>query len=165
MKKIRKHKAFTIAELLLAMTIMALLLSALAVAINASMMNLKVNENSFKAINNARQALSRITADLRTSKGVEPSEPGNCCSLVTADDRVIMYNYDSSTGKLMLMTVDDSTDKDYLLCDGVTAMTFTKGLDPEDSGVVRNVQIKMTVESGDISKTVSTAVVIKRNMP
>lgn len=156
-----KTRGFTIIEMLMAMTITALLLTALAASINASVANLKANEGSFKAINNARQALSRMAAELRTSQGVEPDEPANECSSFTADSVEICYRFDSDSGQLIL----EKDGTDYLLCDGVEDLTFTKGLDPVDSGVVRNVQISMTVKYGETTKKLSTAVVIMRNMP
>ncbi|MEE9369985.1 MAG: prepilin-type N-terminal cleavage/methylation domain-containing protein, partial [Sedimentisphaerales bacterium] len=57
---------FTIVELLISLAIAALLLAAIAVAFNASVINYRENEDIFKTVNNTRQALSRITTDLRT---------------------------------------------------------------------------------------------------
>ncbi|MHC4720938.1 MAG: PilW family protein, partial [Planctomycetota bacterium] len=56
----------TIVELLVAMAITTLLVVAVAAAFNASVTNYQENEDIFKTINNARQALSRITRDIRT---------------------------------------------------------------------------------------------------
>jgi len=38
----------------------------------------------FKAINSARQALFRITSQLRTATAVDPVAPANECSMITA---------------------------------------------------------------------------------
>ena len=58
---------FTIAELLIALAITGLLLAAVAVAFNASITNYRENEDIFKTINTAGQALFRITSQLRTA--------------------------------------------------------------------------------------------------
>jgi len=63
--------AFTIAELLLALAITGLLLAVVAVAFNASIINYGENEDVFKTINSARQALFRITSQLRTANAVD----------------------------------------------------------------------------------------------
>jgi prepilin-type N-terminal cleavage/methylation domain-containing protein len=156
---------FTIVELLLALAITALLLAAVAVAFKASVTNYRENEDIFKTINNARQALFRITTQLRTAAAVDPNSPTNECTLITAASEDITYRYDNADNKLYLITNDDSTDSDYVLCDNVTAMTFTKGTATEDSVTyVKSVQISITVQSGDMQRTVSAAAVIRRNL-
>lgn len=72
-----KNKAagFTIAELLLALAITALLLAAVAAAFNASVINYRENERIFRTINSARQALSRITSQLRTARWLTRTRP------------------------------------------------------------------------------------------
>ena len=53
----------------------------------------------------------------------------------------------------------------YLLCDNVTAMTFTKDTATEEAVTyVKSVQISMTVVSGDVEKTISAAAVVRRNL-
>ncbi len=159
----RKNRGFTIIEMLLALTITALLLTALAASINASMININANEDSYKAINNARQALGRICAQLRTCGGVVVAESSNWCGLVTDEGDIISFRFDSGDKTLYLWTL--SNWQQYVLCDGVESMTFTKGVDPDDPGVVRNVQISMTIKVGNVTKKLSTATVIMRNMP
>lgn len=161
----QNKKGFTIIEMLISLMIMALLLSALAAAINASMINYKVNEDSFKAINKARQVLTRITTELRTAGAVAVSEAASQCSIVTSDSRDITYSFDSDTEKLIMITNDDLADDDYVMCEGVTAMTFTKGVNPANPGIVRNVRMSMTVKSGSVTKSISTAAVLRRNLP
>jgi len=163
--KAYKTNGFTIIEMLISLIIMALLLSALAAAINASMVNYKVNEDSFNAINKARQVLSRITTELRTAGAVAVSEAAGQCSMVTSDGRDITYEFDSESEKLMMITNDDLTDDDYVMCDGVTAASFTKGVDSDNPGVVRNVRISLTVESGSVAKKICAAAVLRRNLP
>jgi prepilin-type N-terminal cleavage/methylation domain-containing protein len=160
--------AFTMVELLVALAITAVLLAAVAVAFNASIINYRENEDIFKAINSARQALTRTTNQLRTAYAVDPNAPANECTLLIGnppDINSITYKYDPTDNKLYLITNDDLTDDDYLLCDNVAAMTFTKNTMIEDMQIeVKSVQISMTVVSGNIQKTLSAAVVIRRNL-
>jgi prepilin-type N-terminal cleavage/methylation domain-containing protein len=165
-KTMRKTKGFTLIEMMMALTITGLLLTALAASISGSMSNLKVNEGSYKTINNARLALGRMCSQLRTSRGVVVAEASNTCQFVTSDGKDIKYEFDS-TDKVLNLVTDDAAgvESEYLLCDGVEAMTFTKGLDRVDPTKVRNVQMSMTVKYGDITKKISTATVIMINAP
>jgi prepilin-type N-terminal cleavage/methylation domain-containing protein len=165
---------FTIAELLIALAVMGVLLAAVAVAFNASFINYRENENTFKSINKARQALARMTTQIRTAgcefppygfMAVVPIEPNNCCSLYTNTGtgvcEYITYEYRSADNKLYLITHSDS--KEYVLCDNIKAMSFIKTL-TTDGYEVKSVQISMTVESGDVQQTLSAAAVVRRNL-
>lgn len=152
--------AFTIAELLLALAIMGLLLAAVAVAFNASIINYGENEDVFKTINSARQALFRITTQIRTGL-VDPNDIASedRCKLLCADGSEVTYRYDS--GNNTLYVHDHGTETDYVLCKNVTAMTFKKDNNTA-TGDVKSVQISMTVASGNIQRTVSAAVVVRK---
>ena len=155
------ERAFTIAEALIVLAITGMLLTAVAVAFNASIINYRQNEQMFKTINNARQALCRITTQLRTGHAVDPNAPSNECSFFTADDSDITYRYSSADNRLYVIT--NSNGKQYLLCDDVTSMSFIKT--PTDDGTdCKSVQISMTVQSGDFQRTLSAASVVRRNL-
>jgi len=163
MKKTRNKTGFTIAELLIALAISGILLAAVAVAINGSVINYEQNEDIFRTINSARQALFRITTQLRTANAADPNSPSNQCTFITADGENITYDFRAANKKLYLITNSDG--QEYLLCDNVTAMTFTKNVVTEDSLIkVKSVQINMTVASGNVQKTISSAAVIRRNL-
>jgi prepilin-type N-terminal cleavage/methylation domain-containing protein len=156
-----KKRGFTIVELLLALAIGAMLLVAVAVAFNASAMNYEENEAIFKTISSARQALLRMTSQLRTAIGVDPNSPANECSFFTSAAEDITYQYRSADKKLYLITNSDG--QEYVLCDNVVAMTFDRTL-TDDLLNCKSVQISMTVAHGDTQRTVSTAAVIRRNL-
>jgi len=162
MQNTRYKTGFTIAELLLALAIASMLLAAVAVAFNASIINYRQNEDVFKAINSARQATFRMISQLRTGYWVDPNPLDvNECSFFTADDENITYEYRSADNKLYLVTNSDG--QEYVLCDNVTAMTFTKT--PTDDGTdCKSVQISITVTSGNVQQTVSAAAVIRKNL-
>jgi hypothetical protein len=65
------------------------LLTAVAVAFNASIINYRENEDMFWSVNNARQALARMTSEIRIGYPVlvpppPPPEPNNQCTFTTA---------------------------------------------------------------------------------
>ena len=157
--------AFTIVELLIALAITGILMAAIAVAFNASVTNCRINEDEFAAINSARQAMNRMTTQLRTADAVEPNSPANECSLITCGNEDITFRYNGDEDKLYLVTNDSNSDPDYVLCDNITAMTFTKDTAVEDSVTyVKDVRISMTVKRGTVEKKVSAAAAVRRNL-
>ena len=162
---------FTLAELLIVLAVMGILLAAVAVAFNASFTNYRENEDIFKSINKARQALARVTTQIRTAgywvtptlfMAVNTLDPNNRCSLYTSTGDNITYEYRSADNKLYLITNSDG--HEYVLCDNVKAMSFIKTLTADESEV-KSVQISMTVESGNVQQTLSAAAVVRRNLP
>ena len=164
-RNVKSQHAFTLVEILLALAISAVLLAAVAVAFNASVINYQQNENIFKAINGARQALFRITSQLRTADAVDPNAPSNECSMITAAGDDITYRFNSGDNTLTLITNDDPTDDDYTLCENVAAMTFTKDTAVVDSvTLVKSVQMAITVTAGDTQKKLVAAAVVRKNL-
>lgn len=161
--------AFTLVELLIALAITAMLLTAVAVAFNASVINYTENEKIYKTLNGARQAMFRITSQLRTATAVDPDAPVNECTFDTADLENLTYRYDASAKTLYLITNDDPSDPDYKLCENVEAMTFTKDVVVVVEGAVtvtkvRSVQMAITVSAGGLTKKLAAAAVIRRNL-
>jgi prepilin-type N-terminal cleavage/methylation domain-containing protein len=164
-----RRTGFTLVELLLALAITAILLTAVALAFNASVINYRENEDIFKAINSARQTLFRITSQLRTATAVDPAAPANECSMITAAGEDITYRYDNTARVLYLITNDDLTDDDYVLCSNVNSVTFTKDSFVEViAGVptvkVKSVQIVISVASDGVEKKLAAAAVVRRNL-
>ena len=160
-RRTKSAVGFTIAELLIALAITGMLLAAMAVAFNASVTGYRENEDIFKTINDARQALTRITTQLRTAEFVDPCSPVNECSFFTADESDITYLFRDADDKLYVITNSDGNE--YVLCENVTSMSFIKT--PTDDGSdCKNVQISMTVQNGNIQKTIAAAAVVRRNL-
>lgn len=163
-KRQKSRGAFTIAELLIVLMILGMLLSAMAVAFNASVINYNTNRDMYEAMNSARQALLRITNDLRSATAVNHDEPSNQCSMFTTDGRNITYRYDSNEGKLYLDVNAGANAGTYSLCNNVTNMDFERVTRTDPTIAVRNVRILMTVTVGDVSQTLAAAAVVRRNL-
>ena len=151
---------FTIIEALIALAVTGLLIAAVAVAFNASIINYNENEDIFKTINNARQALTRMTTDIRTAgKVFVDGETLEQCSMETCDGQFVRYQYNISDKTLYLET----NGINYVLCKDVTDMKFHK-TQSASNPFAKSVQISMTVESGNIQRTLCAAAVIRRNL-
>jgi prepilin-type N-terminal cleavage/methylation domain-containing protein len=177
MRNKRYPRGFTIVEMLIALAITAILLTAIAVAFNASIINFNENQKIFKAINSARQALSRITTEVRTGFVDQNNISDQTrCEVLCADGSTVPYHtyylvpYVDDNGqqknklKLHVSSIrNDVTNPltDPLLCDNVAAMTFKKD-NGTPTGDVKSVQISMTLVSGDVQQTLAAAAVVRR---
>ena len=162
----RKYKrGFTIVELLISLAITAILLTSIAIAFNASVISYNQNQKLYQVLNNARGALSRITTQLRTAQAVDPDTSENECSLITVDGEDITYRFDGSNDTLYLITNDDLSDSDYVLCDNVTSVVFKKQT-AVNGGItyVKDVRISITTQIDNVSKDLCAAAVIRKNM-
>jgi prepilin-type N-terminal cleavage/methylation domain-containing protein len=162
--KIKNHafvRGFTIIECLIGLAISAMLLTAVAVAFNASAINYRENEDMFWAVNNARQALTRMTSQLRTGSKVLPTAPSNQCSFFTAANEDVTYDWRSAEKRLYVKM--NATGQQYKLCENVTAASFTK-MPTDDNSDCKGVQISLTVQSGNSQRTLAAAAVIRRNL-
>ena len=167
----RKHNAFTIIEALMSLVILAILMAAVAVAFDASVKNFNANQGIYKTVNTGRQALLRITNDLRTAQAVAliggTGDPDSSqCSIILADGTDVTYQYNADDNTLYYVTNDNTSDPDYKLCENVTTMTFNRTTVPDDSTSIRNVRIVMSItdDLGKVEQTLATASVIRKNL-
>ena len=159
--KTKTRPDFTLVEIMISLAVLALLMAAVAVAFNASAINYAANEDMFKAMSTARQAMMRITSDLRTATAVLDSEPATQCSIVTADGRDITYQFNAGESILYLVVNSGANAGSYALCKNVTAMTFSRTAAVDDASIVKNVRLSLTVTVDDASQSVSSAAVIR----
>jgi len=168
-------RGFTLVECLISLALTAMLLAAVATAFNASVISYGENEDMFWTINNARQAMARMTSQLRTAGYVDTSDgtfygvphlssSGPSCTLYRTDDsgnmEMLRFELRSTDNRLYFVKVNTSTSPEYVLCDGVAAATFTT---TSKNGVdATGVQISLTVQSGGASRTLSGAAVVRR---
>lgn len=169
MRTRQRKTGFTVVEMLMALAILAMLMTAVAVAFDASIQNYHANEALYKTISTGRAALLRITSEVRTAQAVAVigagGDPDNTrCSLLTAGGDNVTYRFDAATSTLFLD--NNTTAQSYVLCRNVTAMTFNRATVPGDAGTIRNVRIAMTVtdEDGQQPQTLVAAAVLRRNL-
>jgi prepilin-type N-terminal cleavage/methylation domain-containing protein len=121
-------------ELLLALAISAMLLTATAVAVDASFKAYANNQEESSLLQQARMALNRVTTSIRTSDTHAPTNPtllvdfrdglkvsGTAIGMLQEDGTDIVYRYDQA--KKQLLT--DVNGKTYIVARGVEAFTVT----------------------------------------
>ncbi len=174
-----RRRAFTLVEVILSLVILAILMAALGAAFQGSTNSYAASEGLTEMINTARQALLRITADIRTAQdgsvalidgGIHGDIDNHQCSLFRADGSHVTYHYNTSTAASYNTALDDQTlyliinsgasAGTYRLCDHVLDMTFERGTDGVN---VRNVRIGMTLtdDTGQPPQTLHTAAVVR----
>ena len=159
-----RRGGFTIVECLIGLAISAMLLAAVAAAFNASVVSYSENEHLFWAVNNARQALARMTSQLRTGQTVDTIAGSTECSFYTAAGEDITYQFSSTDHKLYLRKNDGTASPPrYVLCDNVVDASFDR-IFTDDGMDCKSVQISLTVESGRTRRTLSAAAVVRRNL-
>ena len=164
----RKNKnGFTIIELLMALAILATLMAAVGLAFDASVTNYQANEGIYKTLNTARQALLRMTTDLRTANTVateadDSPNQNSQVSLITSGNDNITYRFDNTDDTLYY----DTTSSSYVLCKNVTDMTFNRATVPSDPNAIRNVRIILTVtdDLGEVTQTLAAGTVVRKNL-
>ncbi|GEM_PF-1536755 len=174
----RKKTAFTLIEILVSLAITAILLSAVAMVFSASLVNYQENQRLYESSITARQAMERMTSQLRTAIWVDPYAPDDECDFITHLDgdhshgredigcehcRHFAYSFDSENNRLVLLDIDNDTD--HILCENVTGIKFRRETaTQEDEVYVRSVQIKMTVGEGSASQTLTGAAVVRKEL-
>jgi len=170
-KKIRS--GFTIVEVMLSLVILAVLMTAVAFAFDAAVTNYQANKGIYETVNRGRQALLRITNDLRTANIValevdDSPNQNSQISLFDRNDNNIRYRFDSTDNKLYYDDIDNGNS--YVLCEHVTLGTFNRteheierNGTPEQA--VRDVRIVLSVtdDTGDVSRTLAAATLVRKN--
>jgi type II secretory pathway pseudopilin PulG len=176
----RKHNhhgraaGFTVVECLISLAICAMLMTAVTVAFNASLINFRENEDMFQSINNARQALSRMTSQLRSAGYHDPgldewlgvvhqASPTQQCEFYTPDAHHIIYQYRNASdpnNPNTLLLIQDGTA--YKLCDNVTNASFTTTPSDGDPLDAKSVLISLSVRCGASERNLSAAAVVRR---
>ena len=119
----------------------------------------------------ARQALLRITNDIRTAydAGAVPTNDPDESYLTLYENADLdvrcIYHFNSTEQALYMDLVDDGKDP-FLLCKNVTTMTFKRSPSHADADKIGSVRIIMTLtdDRGEVSQTLAAASVIRKNL-
>ena len=124
-----RTRAFTLAEVLISLALMALLMTAAALGIDAANQSHVYNSEKSDLVAKARGILDRIVRDVHRAQSVE--SPDSRTIVVTlAGDVTHTYQWDGTTGGTITMTVDDGGVTTGTLADGVQVFTVTDDQEP-----------------------------------
>ncbi len=170
-----KTRGMTLIEILLAIVLMAILLTATAVTFDAAFKSYKVNNDLARTSTVSRNAVYQMCSVIRTAANspdtalILVNADGTSCCLVDSLGRDVIYAYDA-VNKTLKVNID-SSDTWYIMArniDPVDAVTpiFT-AWDPLDdslpAGTVGKVEIAFRASSCDASQIVTMSA-IPRNV-
>jgi len=100
-----KAPAYTVAELLVSMAIMAMLLTAAAIGIHAAHQSYAYNAQKTDVLSRARGVLDRIARDVRRADTADvPND--RSIEITLADGEVHAYEWDGTNGGNLTLSVD-----------------------------------------------------------
>jgi type II secretory pathway pseudopilin PulG len=162
-------KGLCLIEVLLSLAIMAILLTATAVAFDAALQNYTVNHDLASVSVSARNALYQMNTVIRSAWNdpdtdvITVSGGGTNCSLVDAWGRHVEYLYDDSTHELRV-SVDNGTTW-HVMVENVYPVTVGEVIFRADqqngfpAGTIGRVEIRFMISQRGVSRTFSQAAV------
>jgi prepilin-type N-terminal cleavage/methylation domain-containing protein len=119
----KQRAGLSLVEVLIALAITAMLLTAVAAAYSASAKAIEINDQFFRASQAARVSVNRICSELRQCQGGAVTPP-NTLEITTAIGQKHAYSYDS-VNKRLLLTVGAAPDSvTYPVASNVQSLTF-----------------------------------------
>jgi len=167
----RRCAGLSLVEILIALSITALLLGATAVAFDAALTSYKANHDMAMASMGMRNCLYQMSSLIRSAWNdpdydiIDVSTDGKEIAFVDASGREIIYQYDE-TSRQLKVNIDGGAQW-YILLDNVHPVSdgdmIFSATDPEfgsfQDGTVGCVEIRFKRIEGDVTRGVSTAVV------
>ncbi len=169
--KRRRQAGLSILELLISLSVMALMLSATAVAFDAAFKSYKINTDITTVSTASRNVTHQMCGTIRSAWNdpandtIDVSADGMECSMVDASGRRITYFYNTNVKELQV-NVNDA-EQSYTLIENVDPISrgipFFEAIDPLDdtlpAGTVGKVIIDFKIIGCKSTKVVSTSVV------
>jgi len=111
-------RAFTLAEMLISLALMALLMTAAAVGIHAAQQAHAYNSEKADLVARARGVLDRIARDVRRAQSVAVPDD-RTITITMLDDSTRTYAWNGAAGGAITLTVVDGSTTSAILTDGV----------------------------------------------
>ena len=166
-----RRRGLSLIEVLMALALTAMLLTAAGMAFNVSADSVQANDEFFRASQAARISMHQILTQIRRGS-VQMTWDPHWVRLTTApesgqtvgDD--ITYFYSPTTKQLKLITNDVTTDPDYVLANNVTDMTFGVDNDKDynNADCVSRVTVMIKVKVGKNEVLLSGAAAPRKNL-
>jgi len=164
MRRIKiKRRGVGLVELLIALSISALLLTATAVAVDASFKAYANNQEESSLLQQSRMALNRVVTSIRTSDTHAPTDPTllvdfkagfkvteTSIGMFQEDGTNIVYRYDAAKKQL----IAEVRGKSYILARGVEA--FSVSMEP-----MRSEEALRTGSSYDLLRRATILITIR----
>jgi len=161
-----KRNGFTLLEAILSLAILALLLSASAVAMHASLQSYHENDRIAAASQTARSVLSRMMTDIRTASAV--SYAGTCLTITSPGGETIQYEL--LNGDFYYRRTAPGTPVSYVLIGAseqvrptVFAVVLERPLDPNGQPYTKSATAKLTLAYDGKTLPLTASSSVRRN--
>ena len=170
MPSYRKQRAFSLAELLLAIAILGALLAAVAIGGKAFLLSYAENEDIATTVQTARMILTKLSTEVRTAAAVGSTDTQ--LTIFTPDDGsgLQQVQYDFTGGTLYYRrTVNGNTTSHVLLGagDDATVTTFFVlreiGQDWKGFPCTKSITIRMEIQADNATFSVTVTACPRRN--
>lgn len=166
----RPRGAFTLVELLLSMCLMAVLLTSLGFAVNASMKSYTSDIAMTNLTRTSRLIMDRMTRDVRTARNVDCAS--NTLKIYPLDANVAPeVDYVLQSGSFIYRKINGTTITDYPLLsstDPVTPTAFTINLSyttlADGNSYATLASLKLSLKAGTQTMTVTGSASPRRNI-
>ena len=162
----KKTSAFTLAEVILALAILAMLLAAVAVAVHASMQSYTENERIASVTQASRVILSRMMAEVRSAADVNSSDTQLTITPPVDGSGLQQIQYEYTNGELHYRrTVSGVQSDDILTGDGadeIVISAFSIVREDSDEEVPLSVKVRLVLARGTASFAVTASAAIRR---
>lgn len=156
------ERGFTLVEILIALAVGALLVTAVMVAFNSAAVNYKENAAIAESMNKSRQFLYKLLSQLRTAQSVD-NVTNTECSFRTDDGSNLSYIYDGNNVYLDT-TPDDSSDSNYLVCENISDIQFTKVTADGDPNSIESIRVDIQITRDGKTRTLSAGTSLRKNL-
>lgn len=165
-----RRGGFSLVEALMALGIMAIMLTALGTAVYSAMESFRENERVATSSQITRAVLNRMMREIRTAAAVDAN--ASSITIIPPDDgnglQQIQYRYDASAKVLRYTKTISGTSYSYVACgEGGTLASFavstTTGPDWQGFTCIKNVRVSMALKLGPETFTVTSSASPRRN--
>lgn len=170
MRPHRTDAGFTLVEVLLAITLVALLLLSVGVALQASFDSYQTNDKISAATQAARSTLGRMTREIRNAEAVDANSTTITILPPSEGDWPDRIQYELSSGTLYYRRKVGETETQHVLLGGSDDVSVTSfqvdhqmGVDSQGTPCVKTISVKLCLNVDGQSHTVSASVSPRRN--
>lgn len=172
MSRSRKSHGFSLAEMLMALTVISMLMAGIATAFHAASTSYDANSEVSRATQTARSVLTRMMREVRTCATLSSVSSGEDTHLTltpTPDGSgLTQVVYTLQDGSLLCTRTVDGTDQSVTVIGAeqgtsVQAVTFVCETDPADSGKVLGLTVQLTIVVDGQSFDVTSSAAVRRN--
>jgi len=170
-KGVKARTAFTVIEVLLALTILAILLSAVALAMQGGLKCFDESEQIAQLIQTSQVVLNRMMSEVRTAQAVDTDTQRISIIPPENDDGITNIEYELVDGVLYYrQTINgEQTSQELISSDDVArVVSFTvsseTAIGEDDLIYTRSVTATLKLQAGDNQFTITASACPRRNM-